>query len=143
MLKGIPPILSPELLKILCEMGHGDYIVLADGNFPSETIGKRVIRGDGHGIPEYLDAILQLLPLDTYVEHPVGLMQVVPGDDVKTLIWDTYREILQKHDKRTDLIDQIERFAFYEKAKGAYAVLATGETAIYGNIILQKGVVKA
>ena len=102
MLKGIPGILSPELLKVLCEMGHGDNIVISDGNFPAESMGKNaiVIRCDGHGVPELLDAVLQLFPLDTYVENPVHLMQVVPGDKVETPIWETYRQIIQKHDPR-------------------------------------------
>ena len=102
MLKGIPEILSPELLKVLCEMGHSDRLVIADGNFPVESMGKNAItiRCDGHGVPEILDAILQLFPLDTYVEHPVNLMEVMPGDDVETPIWDTYKEIVTKHDER-------------------------------------------
>ena len=96
MLKGIPPILSPELLKVLCEMGHSDRIVIADGNFPAESMGKNaiVIRCDGHGVPELLDAILQVFPLDTYVEKPVSLMEVMKGDNAKTHIWDTYKEII-------------------------------------------------
>ena len=93
MLKGIPKILSPELLKVLCEMGHGDRLVLADGNFPSESIGKnaKVIRMDGHGTVELLKAILELFPLDTYVEQPVQLMEVIPGDPGETPIWEEYR----------------------------------------------------
>lgn len=144
MLKGIPPILSPELLKVLCEMGHSDRIVIGDGNFPAETMGKNaiVIRCDGHGVPELLDAILQVFPLDTYVEKPVSLMQVMPGDTVETPIWDTYKEIVTKHDARgSGAIGEIERFAFYDEAKTAYAIIATGETALYANIMLQKGVV--
>ena len=94
MLKGIPEILSPELLKVLCEMGHSDRIIIADGNFPAESMGKncKVIRADGHGVPELLDAILTLFPLDTYVEKPVNLMQVMPGDTAKTPIWDEYKQ---------------------------------------------------
>jgi len=143
MLKGIPKILSPQLLKVLCEMGHGDRIVIADGNFPSESVGKNaiVIRMDGHGTCELLEAILQLFPLDTYVEKPVNLMQVTPGDTVETPIWDKYADIVAKNDDRSDIIGQIERFAFYEEAKKAYAVIATGESALYANIMLQKGVV--
>lgn len=144
MLKGIPKILSPELLKILCEMGHSDTMVLADGNFPSESIGKnaKVVRCDGHGIPALLEAILKLFPLDSYVEHPVHLMEVMPGDPVKTPIWDTYKAIIAAQDARgSACIGTYERFAFYEKAKEAYCVIATGETALYGNLILQKGVV--
>jgi L-fucose mutarotase len=144
MLKNIPKILSPELLKVLCEMGHGDTIVLADGNFPSESIGKNaiVIRADGHGIPELLDAILPLFPLDSYVKEPATLMEVVPGDPVKTPIWEEYNQLLAKNDPRGKAaIRCIERFSFYEEAKKAYAVIATGEAALYANILLQKGVV--
>ena len=144
MLKGIPTILSPELLKVLCEMGHSDTIVIADGNFPSETIGKDaiVIRADGHGVPELLEAILKVFPLDTYVESPVSLMQVMPGDDAETPIWDVYKKIVSTADGRGDKVfAEVERFEFYEKAKKAYAVVATGDTAIYANVILQKGVV--
>ena len=144
MLKGIPKIISPELLKVLCEMGHSDTIVIADGNFPAECIGKdaKVIRCDGHGGVELLDAILQLFPLDTYVEKPVSLMEVVPGDKVETPIWDEYKTIISHYDERGDkTIANIERFAFYEQAKKAYAIIATGEGALYANIILQKGVI--
>lgn len=145
MLKGIPKILSPELLKVLCEMGHSDRLVIADGNFPSESMGKnaKVIRCDGHGVPELLEAILTVFPLDTYVETPVSLMQVMPGDNVKTPIWDEYKEIVSRFDERGQkAIGQTERFAFYEEAKTAYAIIATGESALYANIMLQKGVVK-
>lgn len=144
MLKGIPKILSPELLKVLCEMGHSDRLVIADGNFPAESMGKnaKVIRMDGHGACEVLEAILQLFPLDTYVEHPVNLMEVMAGDPVETPIWDAYKEIVKKADSRgADAVGQIERFAFYEEAKKAYAIIATGESALYANIMLQKGVV--
>ena len=145
MLKGIPKILSPELLKVLCEMGHSDRLVIADGNFPSESMGKnaKVIRCDGHGVSELLEAILTVFPLDTYVETPVSLMQVMPGDNVETPIWDEYKEIITKHDERGEkAIGQTERFAIYEEAKTAYAIIATGESALYANIMLQKGVVK-
>lgn len=144
MLKNIPKILSPELLKVLCEMGHGDRLVISDGNFPAESMGKnaKVIRMDGHGVPEILDAILQLFPLDTYVEKPVGLMEVVPGDTVETPIWNTYFDTVQKYDARgKNAVQYIERFAFYDAAKEAYAIIATGESALYANILLQKGVV--
>lgn len=144
MLKGIPKIISPELLKVLCEMGHGDRLVIADGNFPSESVGKNaiVIRMDGHGVPEILDAVLQLMPLDTYVEKPVSLMEKVPGDTVETPIWDVFAEIvLKKGGMDKSHIQNIERFAFYEAAKTAYCIIATGETALYANIMLQKGAV--
>ncbi len=144
MLKGIPKILSPELLKVLCEMGHSDRLVIADGNFPAESIGKNaiVIRMDGHGTCEILDAVLQVFPLDTYMEHPVNLMQVMPADPVETPIWESYKEIVRKVDARGEkAIGEIERFAFYEESRSAYAIIATGEEALYANIMLQKGVV--
>ncbi|MCH5316572.1 MAG: fucose isomerase [Eubacterium sp.] len=145
MLKGIPPIISPDLLKALAEMGHGDRLVIADGNFPAESMGKNsiVIRADGHGVPEILDAVLSLIPLDSYVEKPVALMEVVPGDTCGTPeIWKTYQALLKKHEPEHCDIEMTERFAFYEKAKTAYLIIATGETAIYANVMLQKGVVK-
>ena len=145
MLKGIPKILSPELLKVLCEMGHSDRLVISDGNFPAESMGKNaiVIRCDGHGVPEILEAILKAFPLDTYVEKPLNLMQVMPGDKVETPIWDTYKEIVAKYDERgADAVGNIERFAFYEEAKTAYAIIATSESALYANVMIQKGVVE-
>ncbi len=144
MLKGIPKILSPELLKVLSDMGHSDRIVISDGNFPAESMGKDaiVIRCDGHGVPEILDAILQVFPLDTYVEHPVNLMEVMPDDDVETPIWDTYKGIIAKHDSRgASAVGNIERFKFYDESRTAYAIIATGESALYANVMLQKGVV--
>lgn len=143
MLKNIPPILSPILLKTLCEMGHSDRLVIADGNFPSESMGKNaiVIRCDGHGVPELLDAILTVFPLDTYVEKPVNLMEVMKGDNVETPIWDTYKEIVSKHDERGEnAVGTIERFNFYEQSKSCYCIIATSEKSLYANIMLQKGV---
>lgn len=143
MLKGIPAIIPPELLMVLAEMGHGDEITIGDGNFPGNTFGRRVIRMDGHGVPEILDAILQLIPLDTYVNHPVALMQVTPGDPVKTPIWDTYKEIIQKYDDRgATCVEEVERFAFYNRVKEhSTVVVMSGEKAVYANIILKKGVI--
>ena len=144
MLKGIPPILSPELLKVLCEMGHGDRIVIADGNFSTASTAKNsiMIRCDGHGVPELLDAILQLFPLDTYAEKPAILMDLLPGDTVETPIWDVYKEIISKYDSRgAAVVDAIPRSDFYDEARKAYAIIATGEKALYANIILQKGVI--
>ncbi len=144
MLKGIPKIISPALLKVLAEMGHSDRIVIGDGNFPAESVGKNciVVRADGHGVPELLDAILTLFPLDPYVDKPVSLMEVMPGDPVETPIWDTYKEIIAKHDPRgAATVGTIERFRFYDEARTAYAIVTTGESALYANIILQKGVV--
>lgn len=146
MLKGIPKILSPELLKVLCEMGHGDTICLADGNFPSESVGKNaiVIRADGLAVPPLLEAVLQLMPLDTCGDEPVKLMAMMECDKgkVETPIWDEIRAIVADHDERgADAVGFVERFAFYEEAKKGYAVVATGETALYGNVLLCKGVV--
>lgn len=144
MLKGIPSIISPELLKILCEMGHTDELTIGDGNFPGHTYGKKVIRLDGHGVPEILEAILQLFPLDTYVDHPVTLMGVVPGDDVKTPIWDKYKEIVAKRDERgAACFEEIDKWEFYDRTKNhSSVVIMTGEKELYANIILKKGVVK-
>jgi L-fucose mutarotase len=141
MLKGIPAILSPDLLKILMEMGHGDELVIADGNFPSASVASRLIRCDGHGVPEILEAILKFFPLDGYVDSPVALMQKVEGDKTETPIWDIYKSIVGKNEPIHNRFELIERFAFYERAKKAYAVIATGEKALYANIILKKGVV--
>lgn len=144
MLKNVPKIISPQLLKVLCEMGHGDEIVLADGNFPVESIGKEavVVRADGHGVAELLDAVLALIPLDTYTAQPAALMEVVKGDACVPVIWDEYKAILTSHNENPQNILMLERFAFYERAQKAYAIVATGESAIYANILLKKGVVK-
>ncbi|NQX63369.1 L-fucose mutarotase [Paenibacillus qinlingensis] len=139
MLKGIPSILSPELLKVLMEMGHGDEIVFADGNFPAASHTNRLLRCDGHGVPELLKAVLSLFPLDTYSETPVSLMAVVPGDPVETPIWEEYEAIISEQGKYA--IEYVERFAFYERAKKTYAIVATSEKALYANIILKKGVI--
>lgn len=146
MLKHIPKLLSPELLKVLCEMGHGDRLVIADGNFPAESMGKNgiVIRMDGHGAADVLKAILDVFPLDTYVEQPVTLMELMPKDvgRIKTPIWDEYARLVSEADERGEnAIGYRERFAFYEDAKTAYAIIATGEGALYANVMLQKGVI--
>ncbi len=143
MLKGIPALIPPELLKILSEMGHGDEITIGDANFPGESVGKRVVRMDGHGVPEILDAVLTLMPLDQYSERPAAVMQVVPGDKTETPIWDTYRDLIKKHEGEDAApLDEIERFAFYERVRDkSYAVIMSGEKATYANIILKKGVI--
>lgn len=140
MLKNIPTVIGPELLKILDEMGHGDEIVIADGNFPSHSIGQRVVRADGIGGEAILDGVLSLIPLDTYAPENFMLMETTNGDPTPE-IWAKYEEIAAKHDKNVREA-LIERYAFYERAKKAYAVIATSESAIYANIILKKGVVK-
>ncbi len=141
MLKGIPKIISPDLMKILLEMGHGDEIVLADGNFPAASCGEKLIRCEGHGVLEILQAILQFFPLDTYSNHSVSLMKVVKGDPTTPSIWETYDAVIKQYDTHFDSFEMIDRFEFYERAKKAYAIVATSESALYANIILKKGVV--
>jgi L-fucose mutarotase len=145
MLKNIPAILSPELLKVLAEMGHGDEIVLADANFPGATMAQRLVRMDGHPMPPILRAILQLLPLDDFVERPAMLMAVAKGDSVNPAIWKEYEAIIRDAEPcaMANGFEMIERFAFYERSKKAYAVVQSGEGALYANIILKKGVIPA
>ena len=139
MLKGISSILSPDLLKILMEMGHGDEIVIGDGNFPAAALAQRIVRFDGHKITDVLEAILPLYPLDHFVDAQVTLMEKAADAKEEPAIWDKYRAILAKYDDAT--MEHIERFAFYEQTKKAYAVVATGESEIYANIILKKGII--
>lgn len=142
MLKKIPKTVSPQLLKTLMEMGHGDEIVIADGNFPCHSVSQNVIRADGLSGTEILGAVMELFPLDTYSEQQVFLMEVVPGnDDYKPKIWNEFKEILQMSGE-SFTIGYMERFAFYERAKKSFAVIATGEEALYANIILKKGVIR-
>ena len=133
MLIGISKIISPELLKLLCEMGHGDEIVIADGNFPAATNAKRLVRADGIGGVEMLDAVLSLIPLDTYAEENFMLMQTTQGDPTPT-IWEEYFKVANAKDDNVR-VGNLERFAFYERAKNAFAVIATGEGAVYASII--------
>jgi len=140
MLKGISPLISPELLETLARMGHGDEIVLADVHFPGETMGRRVVRADGLRIPDLLDAILPLFELDAYVDDPLVMMAAVPGDTLDPSVEASYRAAIDRHAPAAPPIARIERFAFYERARAAFAVVMTGETAKYGNIILKKGV---
>ncbi len=143
MLKGIPDIISPDLLKILHEMGHGDDLVIGDANYPAASNAQRLIRCDGHGVTELLNAILQLFPLDSYVECPVSLMQVVPGDPTIPEIQDEIKKVIVKQEVRGEkVIEYVERFSFYEKAKKAYAIVATTERKLYGCMIIKKGVIK-
>ena len=140
MLIGISPLISPDLLAVLDRMGHGDEIILADAHFPGETYGKRVLRADGIKIPAMLDAILPLFALDTYVESPLIMMSAASGDLLDPAVEISYRQAIDKHWPNTPSIQHIERFEFYDRARQAFAVLMTGETAKYGNIILKKGV---
>lgn len=140
MLKHIPANLSPDLVKILMEMGHGDEIVIADGNFPSASHANQLIRLDGQSIPTVLTSVLKLFPLDQYVDQPITFMDT-PKDEPEPEIWSTYAEIVLKAENETMSVDKINRFEFYERAKKAYAIIATSETALYANVILKKGVI--
>jgi len=143
MLKGIPDIISPELLKILHEMGHGDELVIGDSNYPAASTARRLVRADGHRMTAVLAAILELFPLDIYVEKPVAIMQRVPGDPTPADVHDEVRAIIRACDERGDgAVELVERFAFYARAKEAYAVVATTEKKAYGCVILKKGVVR-
>ena len=139
MLKGISPLMTPELLKTIAEMGHGDELVIGDRNFPAQSMGKRCLRMDGHSGTEVLDAILALFPLDAFVEEPVNLMLPTPGTfDGEPPIWEKFKAVVAKHDPQTKC-GYVERFDFYDRTKEAYATVSTGETAAYGCIILKKG----
>ncbi len=140
MLKGISPLLSPDLLATLARMGHGDEIVLADAHFPGESLGPEVIRADGLRIAPLLDAILPLFELDSFVPHPVAMMDAVPGDSLDPAVEAAYLEAIHRHAPDCPAIERVERFAFYERAQNAFAVVMTGETAKYGNVLLVKGV---
>lgn len=140
MLKGISPLLSPELLATLCAMGHGDSIVLADAHFPGESINQRVIRADGLQIADLLDAILPLFELDAYVENSLIMMAAVEGDTLDPNVEKKYRTAIETHVPKAPSISRVERMAFYDLATTAFAVVMTGDTAKYGNIYLQKGI---
>ena len=139
MLKGISSVVSPELLKVLAEMGHGDEIVLADAHFPGHTLGKRVVRADGLRIAQLLDGIIPLFELDAYAP-PLIMMKAVKGDRLDPNVERAYVEAMGRHLQKVPKITRIDRFAFYARAGKAFAVVVTGESAIYGNIILKKGV---
>jgi L-fucose mutarotase len=141
MLKGIPPIISPELMKTLMEMGHGDEIVLADGNFPAVANAKRLIRCDGHNVIDILTAIMPFFPLDHFVDRPAAVMAPATGD-ARPVVWDKYHQSIQQHERTFADFDYVERFAFYERARQAFAIVATSDTASKANLILKKGVVR-
>lgn len=141
MLIGIDPCISPDLLSVLFRMGHGDEIVLADAFFTGDSLNARVIRADGIRIPQLLDGILKLINLDDFVNDPVVMMQPVPGDFLDPEVEGAYRAALDRHWPATPPIARLERFAFYERSRKAFAVVMTGETVKYGNIILKKGVI--
>lgn len=139
MLKNIPEILSPELLMALMKMGHGDELIIADGNYPAYSQGVQVIDGSGHEVKDFLEAILKFFPLDTYSEKSVALMAVVEGDDVP-VVWDIYKAILQSNDCK-NVIEYVDRFDFYDRSKNVSLIISTSDRALYGNILLKKGVV--
>jgi L-fucose mutarotase len=139
MLKGISPCISPDLLKVLAEMGHGDEIVLADAHFPGHSMNARVLRADGLGITTLVDGILPIFELDAYAP-PLAMMAAVPGDRLDPRVEAAYLKVIRKHVPGAKPPERVERFAFYERARRAFAVVMTGETAKYGNLILKKGV---
>lgn len=150
MLLGIPKLLSPEILSILCEMGHSDVVVIGDANFPGKRFASegncKFLRADGLSGTDLLEAILSVIPCDTYAEHPVKLMQTMECDrDLKIPIWDEYAKIVTKHDKHDkrggQAIAFLDRFDFYSEAKKAYCIIQSGEEAIYANVMIQKGVI--
>jgi len=140
MLKNIPDNLSPELLKIMMEMGHGDELVIGDGNFAAAGFAKRLVRCDGQGTEDLLESILAFFPLDRFVEKSVTLMKVVNDPDASPKIWQSYEDIIMRQEGLTHVIETIERFDFYERAKNAYAIVATSESALYACMIIKKGV---
>jgi L-fucose mutarotase len=140
MLKGISPIINPELLDVLARMGHGDEIILADAHFPGEKYNDYVIRADGLKIPDLLAAILPLFELDAYVDHPIIMMAAVEGDELDASVEESYLNSIYQTNPDVSPILRIDRFEFYNRAEEAFAVVMTGETAKYGNIILKKGV---
>jgi L-fucose mutarotase len=142
MLKGLSPILSPELLQVLRSMGHGDEIVVVDANFPADSMAQRLVRLDGLPVTAVTDAILSVMPLDDFVPEAAWRMEVVGDPTAEQPIFAEFRELLARHEGNGFKIAALERFAFYERAQEAYAIVATGETRLYGNIILKKGVVR-
>ena len=140
MLKGISPVVSPDLLAVLARMGHGDEIVLADAHFPGESYNKNILRADGIRIKDLLEGILPLLELDSYVPDPLVMMAPVKGDTLDQHVEESYLASIKKSNPQIDIISRIDRFDFYERTRSAFAVVMTGETAKYGNIILKKGV---
>ena len=143
MLKNIPQLMPPELMKIMMEMGHGDELLLCDGNYPKFGCPERCVRMDGHGISEIMDMLLRFFPLDSYVDHPTILMAVLKGDPYKPEIWEEYREIGRKHEPDGLREEPVEKPVFYERGRHCYACVATSEKALYANVILKKGVVKS
>jgi L-fucose mutarotase len=140
MLKGISTLISPQLLEVMYRMGHGDELVLADAHFPGENLGKRVVRADGLKIADLLEAIMPLFELDIYVPHPLVMMEPVAGDQLDPVVEKTYLQRISMTNENIPPVKRLDRYAFYERAKNAFAIVMTGETVKYGNIILVKGV---
>jgi L-fucose mutarotase len=141
MLKGVPPQMSPDLMFVLLKMGHGDELVIADGNFPADAKAQQVVRADGLGVLEVLEAVLKFMPVDKFVDDPVGVMKPVDPKEPEPPIWKDFRRLLEMNEGRRIELTPIERFEFYERAEAAYAVVATSEAALYANVIIKKGVV--
>jgi len=139
MLKTIPPVLSPDLLHAMMSMGHGDELLIADSNFPAARCAQRLVRADGHGALILLEAILKLLPLDTFEPHAAFVMQPVHESDPRPAIWRDYEFLIERSEERPVKLHPLERYEFYARAKQAFVIVATGETAIYGNLLLKKG----
>lgn len=141
MLKGIPPILGPELLHILRAMGHGDEIAIVDANYPAESAGPPVVRLDGQSATETLDAVLTLMPLDTFVEEQAIGMEVVGNPRKREQTHKDFDKIIKRHEPGMKLT-LLERFAFYDRVSDAFAVVQTGERRLYGNVLLKKGIIR-
>lgn len=148
MLLGVPKILSPEIIATLCEMGHGDNVVIGDANFPGRRFAVegncKFLRADGISGSELLEAILSVIPCDEYTDHPIKLMQTMECDrHLEIPIWNDYKQIVERHDARGErAIGFLDRFDFYEEAKKSYCIIQSGEEAIYANVLIQKGVIK-
>ena len=141
MLKGVDPLLAPDLLHVLARMGHGDEIALVDRNFPAASVGRQVVRLDGCDLPTAARAILSVLPLDTFVEQPLAAMQVVGKPDEVPEVQQDVFSIAEQVEQRGIGVERVERFAFYERARSAFAVVATSEPRPYGCVLLIKGVI--
>lgn len=140
MLRNIDPILSPDLLQALRAMGHGDEIVIADANFPGESLGPRCLRADGSSATEMLRAVLSVLPLDSFVPDPVQAMEVVGDPAAVPEVVAAFQRIVDEVADNPAPIAPLERFAFYDRARSAFVIVQTGERRLYGNLILKKGV---
>jgi len=143
MLKNIDPLLSPELLMVLRSMGHGDDIAVVDANFPAASMARRLVRLDGVTATAVTDAVLSVMPLDDFVPEAAWRMEVVGSPQDEQPIFEEFRSIVARHEGAGFRLAALERFSFYERARAAYAIVATGEARLYGNIILKKGVVRS